>query len=64
MEIIATGFRAPNGMTVGPKDEITVSDNQGRYWMPSSKMDWIEKGGFYGMTPAAHRKLEMKMAWY
>src|SRR4051812_32003336 len=59
MEIIATGFRAPNGMTVGPNDEITVSDNQG-HWMPSSKMDWIEKGGFYGMTPAAHRKLEMK----
>ncbi|HUR46556.1 MAG TPA: DUF6797 domain-containing protein, partial [Candidatus Saccharimonadales bacterium] len=58
MEIIATGFRAPNGMTVGPRDEITVSDNQG-HWMPSSKMDWIEKGGFYGMTPAAHRKLEL-----
>lgn len=58
MEIIATGFRAPNGMTVGPRDEITVSDNQG-HWMPSSKMDWVEKGGFYGMTPAAHRKLQL-----
>jgi glucose/arabinose dehydrogenase len=33
LEIIATGFRAPNGMTVGPGDEITVSDNQG-HWMP------------------------------
>ncbi|MDB6031461.1 MAG: hypothetical protein JWM16_1799 [Verrucomicrobiales bacterium] len=59
MEIIATGFRAPNGMTVGPKDEITVSDNQG-HWMPSSKLNWVEKGGFYGMTPSAQRKLEMR----
>jgi hypothetical protein len=46
-------------MTVGPKDEITVSDNQG-HWMPSSKLNWVEKGGFYGMTPSAQRKLEMR----
>jgi hypothetical protein len=59
LEIIATGLRAPNGMTVGPRDEITVSDNQG-HWMPSSKLDWIEKGGFYGMTPAAHRELVLR----
>ena len=56
LEVVATGFRAPNGMTVGPRDEITVSDNQG-HWMPSSKLDWIEKGGFYGMTPSAQRPL-------
>jgi hypothetical protein len=59
LEVFATGFRAPNGMTVGPGDEITVSDNQG-HWMPSSKLDWIEKGGFYGMTPAAHRPLALR----
>lgn len=59
LEIIATGFRAPNGMSVGPRDEITVSDNQG-HWMPASKLNWVEKGGFYGMTPAAQRKLEFK----
>ncbi len=59
MEIVATGFRAPNGMTVGPHDEITVSDNQG-HWMPSSKLNWVEKGGFYGMTPSAQRPLTLK----
>jgi len=58
MEIVATGFRAPNGMTVGPKDQITVSDNQG-HWMPSSKVSWVEKGGFYGMTPSAQRELKL-----
>lgn len=56
---IASGLRAPNGMTVGPHGEITVSDNQG-HWMPSSKLNWIHKGGFYGMTPAAHETLTMK----
>jgi hypothetical protein len=58
LEVIATGFRAPNGMAVGPRDEITVSDNQG-HWMPASKLNWIEKGGFYGMTPAAQRELKL-----
>ncbi|PYI82247.1 MAG: hypothetical protein DME26_18295 [Verrucomicrobia bacterium] len=59
LEIIATGFRAPNGMAIGPHDEITVSDNQG-HWMPSSKLNWIKPGGFYGMTPAAHRELKLQ----
>jgi hypothetical protein len=59
IEVIATGLRAPNGMTIGPRDEITVSDNQG-HWMPSSKLDWIEQGGFYGMVPAAHRDLVLR----
>ena len=59
LEVIATGFRAPNGMTVGPNDVITVSDNQG-HWMPSSKLNLIRKGGFYGMTPTAQRDLVLR----
>ncbi len=59
LEVIATGLRAPNGMTVGPRDEITVSDNQG-HWMPSSKLNWVVPGGFYGMVPAAQRELTFK----
>jgi len=54
MEIVATGFRAPNGMTVGPNDEITTSDNEGHY-MPASKVNWVKPGGFYGMVQTAHR---------
>ena len=59
MDIVATGFRAPNGLAIGPGDEITVSDNQG-HWMPSSKLNLIRPGGFYGMTPTAHRELNLK----
>jgi hypothetical protein len=55
MDVFATGLRAPNGMTIGPHDEITVSDNQG-HWMPASKLNLVKKGGFYGMMPSAHRE--------
>ena len=56
LEVYATGFRAPNGSGMGPGDVLTVSDNQG-HWMPSSKLNVVKKGGFYGMTPSAHREL-------
>ena len=61
LEVVATGLRAPNGMTVGPKDQILVGDNQG-HWMPSSKMNLVKPGGFYGMVPAAQRELTLKYA--
>ncbi len=46
-DVVATGFRAPNGMGIGPHDEIVVSDNQG-HWIPSSKINLVKPGGFYG----------------
>ncbi len=46
-ETVATGFRAPNGMGIGPRDEIVVSDNQG-HWIPASKISLVQPGGFYG----------------
>src|SRR6185295_2626982 len=46
-EIYCVGFRAPNGMCVGPNNEITTGDNQGD-WTPSSPINWIKQGGFYG----------------
>lgn len=58
LEVYATGLRAPNGMGMGPNDELTVSDNQG-HWMPASKLNLVKKGGFYGMTPAAHREMTL-----
>jgi hypothetical protein len=51
-ELIATGLRAANGMGVGPHDEITCSDNQGN-WIPSSRINLIRPGGFYGYVPHA-----------
>lgn len=44
---VATGLRAPNGLTIGPDDAIYVAENQG-HWIPSSKISRIREGGFYG----------------
>ena len=33
LEVIARGFRAPNGMCVGPHGEMTTGDNEGT-WTP------------------------------
>jgi hypothetical protein len=54
LEIYATGLRAPNGLGMGPQDQLTFSDNQG-HWMPACKVNWVKEGGFYGMVTAAHR---------
>ncbi|MDB6149540.1 MAG: Cytochrome c [Chthoniobacter sp.] len=61
LEVIATGLRAPNGLGMGPKDFLTCSDNQG-HWMPANRLNVIRPGGFYGMTPAAHKTLRFKAA--
>jgi len=61
LEIVATGLRAPNGLGMGPGDVLVCSDNQG-HWMPTNRVNIIKPGGFYGMTPAAHRDLTFKAA--
>lgn len=53
-EVFATGFRAPNGMSVGPRGDVTCGDNEGT-WTPSSRINLVEKGGFYGVPPLSHR---------
>lgn len=57
-EVIATGLRVPNGLGISPADEIAVSDQQG-HWQPSSKLNLIRPGGFYGMMPAAQREIAL-----
>ena len=47
LEIVCAGFREPNGISVGPHDEITVSDNEGN-WVPSSRVNLVKPGGLYG----------------
>lgn len=60
-EVVATGLRAPNGLGMSPRDELSVSDNQG-HWMPANRLSFVKPGGFYGMVPAAHRVLTFKAA--
>lgn len=46
-ETIATGWRNPNGMSVGPGDVITVAPQEGT-WTPSSAIFEVKPGGYYG----------------
>ena len=54
LDIIASGLRNPNGLSIGPKDEILYSDNEGN-WVPTSKVHRIVEGGFHGFMHSAHQ---------
>lgn len=54
LDVVATGFRAPNGIGCGPDGQLTTGDNEGT-WTPVCKINWIKPGGFYGVVPLAHR---------
>ena len=57
LEVVATGFRAPNGIGVSPAGQITTGDNEGT-WTPVCRLNWIQEGGFYGVPPLAHKATE------
>jgi hypothetical protein len=46
-EVVAQGIRSPDGIGLGPKDEIFVTDNQGG-WRPASSFIHIQEGKHYG----------------
>ena len=56
-EVVATGFRAPNGIAISPTGQITTGDNEGT-WTPMCRLNWVKQGGFYGVPPLAHRATE------
>ena len=46
-EIIATGFRAPNGVCVNDDGTFFITDQEG-HWTPKNRIDWVRPGRFYG----------------
>ena len=52
-EIVARGFRAPNGLCITPAGEFFSSDQQG-HWIPANRINRLEPGGFYGNVAAYH----------
>ncbi|MFP6583897.1 MAG: DUF6797 domain-containing protein, partial [Candidatus Hydrogenedentota bacterium] len=52
-ELVANGFRAPNGLGLGPQGQMLVADNQG-HWVPANRINWVEPGGFYGYMWGYH----------
>ena len=53
-EVYATGIRAPNGMGVGPNDEISNGDNQGT-WVPADYIHYSKPGDFIEVPDLSHR---------
>ena len=46
-EILATGFRAPNGVCLNPDGTFFLTDQEG-FWHPKNRINWVKPGGFYG----------------
>ena len=46
-ELVATGFRNPNGLSIGPDGTITVAPQEGE-WTPASAIMIAKAGGHYG----------------
>jgi hypothetical protein len=46
-EILATGFRAANGVCVNPDGSFFVTDQEG-HWNPKNRINHVTPGGFYG----------------
>jgi hypothetical protein len=55
LEILATGLRNPNGLGIGPDDEMVYADNEGN-WIPTSMVQRVRTGAFHGFVPSAHLK--------
>src|SRR6185295_4736375 len=56
LDVYATGFRANNGIGVGPNGEVTSGDNEGT-WVPVCPIHWVKPGSFNGVVDGAHRTL-------
>lgn len=59
LDVFATGFRNPNGLTIGPNDQITIAPQEGE-WTPASAVFDVHQGGFYGGMMSHHQKTPPK----
>jgi putative heme-binding domain-containing protein len=46
-DILATGFRAPNGVCLNPDGTFFLTDQEG-FWLPKNRINLVEPGGYYG----------------
>ena len=52
-EIVATGFRAANGVCVNDDGTFFVTDQEG-HWTPTNRINRVHPGGFYGNMIGYH----------
>jgi len=68
-EIVATGFRAANGVCLNPDGSFVVTDQEG-HWNPKNRINWVEEGGFYGnmygyhdVTDSSDEAMDPPLCW-
>ncbi len=52
-DILATGFRAANGVCLNPDGTFFLTDQEG-FWLPKNRINLVERGGYYGNFWGAH----------
>lgn len=68
-EILATGFRAANGVCLNDDGTFLVTDQEG-FWTPKNRINRVQVGGFYGnmyghtsVTDTSDAAMEPPMVW-
>ena len=68
-EILATGFRAANGVCLNADGTFIVTDQEG-HWNPKNRINWVERGKFYGnmfgyhsVTDSSDSAMEPPLCW-
>jgi hypothetical protein len=68
-DILATGFRAANGVCLNDDSTFFVTDQEG-HWIPKNRINRVKAGGFYGnmfgyssVTNTADDAMEQPMIW-
>ncbi len=68
-DILATGFRAANGVCLNDDGTFFVTDQEG-FWTPKNRINRVKPGGFYGnmfgftnVTDTADSAMEQPMVW-
>ncbi|MCE9548183.1 MAG: heme-binding protein, partial [Planctomycetia bacterium] len=52
-EIVATGFRAANGVCLNSDGTFFLTDQEG-FWTPKNRINWVQPGKFYGNMMGFH----------
>ena len=68
-DILATGFRAANGVCLNPDGSFVVTDQEG-HWNPKNRINWVHEGGFYGnmfgyhnVTDSSDAAMQQPLCW-
>jgi putative heme-binding domain-containing protein len=68
-DILATGFRAANGVCLNGDGTFFVTDQEG-HWTPKNRINWVEPGGFYGnmfgyhdVTDPSDDRMRQPLCW-